>query len=346
MDGLNIITLSYLFFRLAPFIIVCYFSLSSIFNQDIKGLIYLGGLMIACVFGVILGNLFGSIPEDAGAVCNMITIGNNGSFSKIPLGIVMLSYTFFYLLYIMITYNVQNNNIPTIVLFSMLIAGDIVWNFANKCYNPFGILGSLLIGGLFGYIWGIVIDSIGKPNLLYLNIGNDKTVCSRPSSQLYKCTFSGNQSSGNQSSTATSATTPGSTTRSAFTTMEGYSNINNVKLSDNKKYKNVPTTTIPTTSIPTTNVGTVDSITTPNITSSITKPLVTTQVPNVPLSINDAINQTNNLFTTTKLDPNAKLEDVLTYQSNLIEYINMQNQLKGLMTPIPINNSIILQNAN
>jgi len=344
MDGLNIITLSYLFFRLAPFIIVCYFSLSSIFNQDIKGLIYLGGLMIACVFGVILGNLFGSIPEDAGAVCNMITIGNNGSFSKIPLGIVMLSYTFFYLLYIMITYNVQNNNIPTIVLFSMLIAGDIVWNFANKCYNPIGILGSLLIGGLFGYIWGIVIDSIGKPNLLYLNVGNDKTVCSRPSSQLYKCTFSGNQKKENTSDS-----------KSGFTTMEGYSNINNVKLLDNKQYKNIPSTNVATTNVPTTNVANINSIATPNITSSITEPVVTepvvtepevtTQLPKVPLSINDAINETNKLFTTTQLGPNPKLEDVLTYQSNLIEYINMQNQLKDLMTPIDGGTSIILQNS-
>jgi len=191
MDGLNLITLSYLFFRLAPFIIVCYFSLSSVFNQDIKGLIYLGGLMIACVFGVTLGSVFGEVPGERETVCNMITIGNNGSFSKIPLGIVMLSYTFFYLLYIILKYSIQNSNIPTILLFSMLIAGDIVWNFSNKCYNALGIFGSLIIGGSFGYLWGIVIDSIGKPNLLYLNVGSDQTVCSRPSAQLYKCTFSG-----------------------------------------------------------------------------------------------------------------------------------------------------------
>ena len=36
---LNIATIIYLFFRLAPFIIVCFFSLQSIFNQDLKGLV-------------------------------------------------------------------------------------------------------------------------------------------------------------------------------------------------------------------------------------------------------------------------------------------------------------------
>jgi len=188
MDGLNIITLSYLFFRLAPFIIVCYFSLSSIFNQDIKGLIYLGGLMITCVFGIMLGSIVGEIPDDRQPVCNMITIGNNGSFSKIPLGIIMLAYTFFYLLFIIIKYSITASNIPTMVLFSFLIAGDIVWNFANKCYSNIGIIMALAIGGGFGYLWGMVIDSINKPNLLYLNVGSDQTVCSRPSSKLFKCT--------------------------------------------------------------------------------------------------------------------------------------------------------------
>ena len=191
MEGLNIITLSYLFFRLAPFIIVCYFSLSSVFNQDIKGLIYLGGLMIACVFGLMVGPFFGELPEDKAPVCDMITIGNNGSFSKIPLGIIMLSYTFFYLLYIMINYKVIKSNVTTILLFSILIAGDIIWNGLNKCYNGLGIIGSLVIGGGFGYIWGMVINSINKPNLLYLNVGSDQTVCSRPSKQLFKCTFGG-----------------------------------------------------------------------------------------------------------------------------------------------------------
>jgi hypothetical protein len=195
MEGLNIITLSYLFFRIAPFIIVCYFSLSSIFNQDIKGLIYLGGLMISCVFGIILGSAVGEIPDDRNGVCNMITIGNNGSFSKIPLGIVMLSYTFFYLMYIMLKYNIYNSNIPTIIMFTFLIAGDIAWNGINNCYSKPGIFASLVIGVGFGWLWGVVIDSIGKPNLLYLNVGSDQTVCSRPSNQLFKCTFSGSSGS-------------------------------------------------------------------------------------------------------------------------------------------------------
>ena len=76
---LNIITLLYLFFRLAPFVIVSFFALSSLFNQDIKGLIYLVGLLLACFLTVLIGN---SLNEeytiggsDANPVCNLITIG-------------------------------------------------------------------------------------------------------------------------------------------------------------------------------------------------------------------------------------------------------------------------------
>jgi hypothetical protein len=42
----NLLSISYLFFRLAPFIIVCFFTLNSIFNQDLRGIIYLCGLLI------------------------------------------------------------------------------------------------------------------------------------------------------------------------------------------------------------------------------------------------------------------------------------------------------------
>ena len=42
----NLLSISYLFFRLAPFLIVCFFTLNSLFNQDLRGIIYLCGLLI------------------------------------------------------------------------------------------------------------------------------------------------------------------------------------------------------------------------------------------------------------------------------------------------------------
>ena len=77
---LNIITIIYLFFRLAPFIIVCFFSLQSIFNQDLKGFIYLVGLLIACFVSTMIGSLpgFDGIwkqgKDEKNLMCNFIQL--------------------------------------------------------------------------------------------------------------------------------------------------------------------------------------------------------------------------------------------------------------------------------
>ena len=196
---LNLITLLYLFFRLAPFIIVSYFSLSSIFNQDLKGLIYLVGLLIASFVTIIVGNI---IPmsftygvddvnnlRQVNGVCNMITIGKDGSFSKIPLGISMLSYTLIYLVYIIAINHIELDNLPTLIILPILILGDLIWNIANDCYKPFGIIVSIVCGSLMGWAWAAIVNSFNQPQLFFLNVGGNKTVCHRPSKQLFKCTF-------------------------------------------------------------------------------------------------------------------------------------------------------------
>jgi hypothetical protein len=198
---LNLITLSYLFFRLAPFIIVSYFSLSSIFNQDLKGLIYLVGLLFAIFVTLLVGNTvpisytFGTDAEGSQAprvvngVCNMITIGKDGSFSKIPLGLSMLSYTLFYLVYIIVINDITISNLPTLIILPLLILGDIIWNLTNDCYKFLGILLSIVCGGLIAWLWAAIVNSFKQPQLFFINVGGGKTVCSRPSKQLFKCTF-------------------------------------------------------------------------------------------------------------------------------------------------------------
>jgi hypothetical protein len=198
---LNLVTLSYLFFRLAPFIIVSYFSLSSIFNQDLKGLIYLVGLLLATFVTIIVGNTLHisftigtdtpgtDAPKDVNGVCNMITIGKDGSFSRIPLGISMLTYTLIYLVYIIAINHIEMTNLPTLIILPLLILGDLLWNITNSCYTIFGLALAVACGGLMGWAWASIVESFKQPQLFFLNGGGDKTVCHRPSKQLFKCTF-------------------------------------------------------------------------------------------------------------------------------------------------------------
>jgi len=198
---LNLFTLFYLFFRLAPFIIVSYFSLGSIFNQDVKGVVYLVGLLFSCFVTFLVGqtvpiafSLGGSpsnplIAKTVAPVCNMLTIGKDGSFSRIPLGISILCFTFIYLVAIIAKHHLELNNLPTLIIFPIIILGDFIWNLRNDCYSLMGVILSMAVGCLLGWAWATMIEKLNKPELLFLNIGSNQSVCQRPSKQLFKCSF-------------------------------------------------------------------------------------------------------------------------------------------------------------
>jgi hypothetical protein len=198
---LNLVSIIYLFFRLAPFIIVCYFSINSIFNQDLKGLIYLVGLLFSCFVTFLVGQTLpiafsiGSdplsplTPKTVAPVCNLLTIGKDGSFSRIPLGISVLCFTMIYLVSIIVNNNLVQTNIPTLVFFPILIAGDFIWNLRNDCYSPTGIIIAIACGCIMGWGWSNIIGKLNKPDLLFLNVGGNQSVCQRPSKQLFKCSF-------------------------------------------------------------------------------------------------------------------------------------------------------------
>ena len=188
---LNIVTFLYLFFRLAPFILVSFFSLSSLFNQDFKGLVYLIGLIFTCFTSIMIGN---AIPNDwllkfteNNEICNMITVGNNSNALNIPIGQTILGYTFFYLLYAIIKYKSSKHNIPTLVFFPLIILLDAFWNITNRCYSLPQILVALGLGIGFGLLWGLLIDKTKISSLQYFNKISGKEICSVPSKQTFQC---------------------------------------------------------------------------------------------------------------------------------------------------------------
>jgi hypothetical protein len=187
---LNIISFTYLFLRLAPFVLVSFFALSSIFNQDFKGLVYLAGLLCACFVNITVGNVMTFLPsptEPRPEICNMISLGQDGDISKLPLGQAVFGYTFAYLLYTIITYDFVNQNIPTLVFFPLVIVFDGLWNIKNSCYTVWQLLASLVFAGFFGWFWSYLIDSTNTKSLQYFAGVNNKEVCSKPSASTFKC---------------------------------------------------------------------------------------------------------------------------------------------------------------
>lgn len=208
---LNIFSILYLFFRLAPFIIVCFFSLQSVFNQDLKGIIYLVGLIFACFFTTMVGSIpgFQSLTEEYGEkmpanvkqVCRLVEISNGAPISNLPLGQTVLAYTFIYLVFVIAKYNLVMQNIPTLVIFPALIIADYIWNISNNCSNILILFLSMVLGGGIGALWAYLIDSTGKVDLQLFNGISSKAVCSRPTRQIMRCRTSPNILTQNQSTT-------------------------------------------------------------------------------------------------------------------------------------------------
>jgi hypothetical protein len=191
---LNIITFTYLFLRLAPFVLVSFFSLASIFNQDFKGLVYLVGLLFSCFIVIFIGNVTTSyIPGtlDKQGICTMITLNQGGEITTLPLGQAVFGYTFFYLIFTIVNpgekYNFVKQNIPTLIFFPLLILFDIVWNIRNSCYSIWQLLASLIISSALGWLWAYIISLTNSKNLQYFADVNNKEVCSKPSESTFKC---------------------------------------------------------------------------------------------------------------------------------------------------------------
>jgi hypothetical protein len=188
---LNALTFGYLFLRLAPFILVCFFSLASIFNQDFKGLVYLVGLLLSCATSIMLNNFTKRLRpadyENRPEICNMITIGRMGEISALPLGQNIFGYTFCYLLWWIISNKNEAQNIPTLVFFPILILFDFIWNMRNSCYNFPQLLISLALGSSIGLLWAFIIESTNSNNLKYFSGTKHDEICSKPSKQTFRC---------------------------------------------------------------------------------------------------------------------------------------------------------------
>jgi len=189
MAELNLTNIFYVAYRLSPFILVSFFTLSSILNQDLKGIIYLAGLLIACFVSVIVGKseVFINTGDASPTICNSFTLTNGEPFSKLPLSMTIFTYTFGYLLYIIGLYGLAKENVTTIILFSILIISDWTWNIFFSCNNHVRLFGAFLIGTIIGISWSAIIASTKQVNLQYFNGLSNKEVCSLNKNVKFRC---------------------------------------------------------------------------------------------------------------------------------------------------------------
>lgn len=190
----NFSTLIYLFLRLSPFVLICFFSLLSIFNSDLKGIVYLFGISFTILANILLGNLFSfKDNENAHETCNVINLGNQ-QFSSLPIGQSIIGFTSSYLISTLFINNnkYKNNSIlnnwPTIIFFIGLICSDLYWNnFKQNCYTYAQSLGSYSISISIGILWAFIITNMNTPSLQFFPKYKNNEMCKRTSKQTFEC---------------------------------------------------------------------------------------------------------------------------------------------------------------
>ena len=180
---------------ISPFMLGFFLIMCSVFNQDAKAFIYLGGIMIASVINVLAMALIRSpISSEAGAACNLIDfpIINTSMYNSPAFNSMFIAFTSIYLIVPMFQPEKSMGNVrpnwAVIGSLTVLFFIDSLSKLVNNCTNISGIAFGALLGSVMGFMWFSIIRGAGANKLLYFNsFVSNKQMCSRPSKQQFIC---------------------------------------------------------------------------------------------------------------------------------------------------------------
>lgn len=173
------------FSLIGPYVLIGFFVLLSIFNTNLKGIMYLIGLIIMLFFTNIL-ELF--LPKEdnlaSKAMCN--AFGLSPLLSRtLPFGILVYAYTFTYLFIPMLETSMMNY--PLLMFLMMILGTDISIQRFNSCYKLPSIMLSIISGIVVGISWSLIVNAMSPSLRYHTDYISDKKVCSMPSEQKFKC---------------------------------------------------------------------------------------------------------------------------------------------------------------
>lgn len=172
---------------IAPTLLVFFLFLSSLFNQNVKGLVYIAGLLLASMLNIIFMNMIGSErSEEESFSCSVFDIPHISKYNSPYPTTLIIAFTIAYLVMPM-KYNNQMNYVVLIFLLCLLVI-DILTKVQNKCTTYPGTLLGALVGYLLGVLWYTIFNTSGYKSLLYFDeLRSDNVICSKPTKQTFKC---------------------------------------------------------------------------------------------------------------------------------------------------------------
>jgi len=175
------------FSLISPTLLIFFLFMSSLFNQNLKGLVFISGVLICSVLNIMFMNLIGSArDENESFSCSLFDIPGVSQFNSPYPSTLIIAFTIAYLVLPM-KYNNQMNY--AVLAFLLIILGiDFITKVQNKCTTYAGSALGGLVGFLFGALWYILFHAMGFDSLLYFDeLRSDNVMCSRPTKQTFKC---------------------------------------------------------------------------------------------------------------------------------------------------------------
>jgi hypothetical protein len=176
-----------LFSFISPILLAFFLVMTSLFNQNLKGLVYLSGALMSAIVNVFLMNQIQSESDpDAAFSCNMFDIPFVSKFNSPSSSSLFIAFT---IAYLVIPMGVNNQlNYPVLAMLLCLLGVDILTKIQNKCTNYAGATLGALVGFFLGTIWYSLFHITGYDSLLYFDeLRSDKVMCAKPTKQTFKC---------------------------------------------------------------------------------------------------------------------------------------------------------------
>jgi hypothetical protein len=169
---------------ISPYLIVLVLLLNSIINSNIKGLIYLFGILILFFIVFLFQSSINVTSEAIPSYCKLFS--SSIPYYSIPsFNSAVFLFTLVYMVMPMFSSNVIN--LPFICILLILFSVDATIRRQNKCTNLIGVFFGGIIGIIIGIMWYLIISSNSPELLYYDDLISNKVACSRPTQQKFKC---------------------------------------------------------------------------------------------------------------------------------------------------------------
>lgn len=172
---------------ISPLLVGFFLISASILNQNIKGLIFMAGVMLAFVLNALFMNVIKSPSNPKRSMgCSIIEWPFSlNAYNSPSWNSVFLAFTLAYM-YLPMAFG-GTMNYGVIIALVSLIGLDAISKITNLCTTTLGVVLGLVFGLLLGGLWYGVIKASGNPQLLYFEEVSNGETCSRPSKQTFKC---------------------------------------------------------------------------------------------------------------------------------------------------------------